>query len=626
MDKKFFKTKKTFLLMILTMSPLSLEARIDKKREKEVLINPYSRENRAQHEKVFSLTEDKDFLQYLKETFLIHKDLRLEEMKKTFLPSEVTSYNIFFKNKILCEQSLKVIKNSQVDPLVFGKKIYLLENHSSSEDFSFLPKAKKIAQSFHTKEEGSKFFVSSGEACYFYEENKLTPAYLFKIQVDKKVYEIFVSQEKILKTKELFLSLEKEVTGKIQTYAKNSILSDLKTFPFSFTGTGFLENNRFETYLDTGAPANLTRAYSKEHQFIYSPEDPFFAEASVFAHAANIYNFFLELGFKEWSTEPFLIKIYSLFGENKSSNNAMYVPYDEEFNNRPVISIGKGDGLVLKNLLLDSDVISHELSHHIIFSTLTSTVEESLAIHEGLADYFSFAYSGDACLGETICPETSLACVVYKKCLRTGSNSLLFDDENLMGLDWHKEGQIISGVLWDLRRDLGEKIVDKLILRSIGYFISDAGYYSLILSLMRADELLYKGKHQCQIFDSFLRRGFDSYLEDVSCDDLSKWKEPEGTDSEDYLRNDKKEPIINNENYEDNTTCGSTVYVRNFRDNDALFFIFLVLAPLLFAILHRIAYYKWLYKLFSFHLIWRQHKKKMSHQEKRRRKSRKSSL
>ena len=56
------------------------------------------------------------------------------------------------------------------------------------------------------------------------------------------------------------MSLEKEVTGKIQTYAKNSILSDLKTFPFSFTGTGFLENNRFETYLDTGAPANLTRA------------------------------------------------------------------------------------------------------------------------------------------------------------------------------------------------------------------------------------------------------------------------------------------------------------------------------------------------------------------------------
>ena len=38
MDKKFFKTKKTFLLMILTMSPVSLEARIDKKREKGVLV------------------------------------------------------------------------------------------------------------------------------------------------------------------------------------------------------------------------------------------------------------------------------------------------------------------------------------------------------------------------------------------------------------------------------------------------------------------------------------------------------------------------------------------------------------------------------------------------------------
>ncbi len=600
-----------------------VEARIDEKRGKGVLINPYSRENRAQHETVFSLSEDGDFLHYLKDTFLTHKDLRLEEMEKKFLPSEVTEYNIFFKSRILCEQSMKVIKKIQVDPLVFGEKIFLRENYSPIEDFSFLPEAKKIAASFNTEEKASKFFLSSGKACYFYKENKLTPAYLFKIQVDKKPYEIFVSQEKILKTKELFLSLEKEVTGEIQTYAENSLLSDLEIFPFYFKGTGFLENNRFETYLDTGAPADLTRASSKEHKFIYSPDDPFFAEASVFAHAENIYNFFLNLGFKDWRTKPFLIKIYSLFGAKKSSNNAMYVPYDEEFNNRPVISIGKGDGLVLKNLLLDSDVISHELSHHVIFSTLTSTVGESLAIHEGLADYFSFAYSGDACLGETICPDTSLACVVHKKCLRTGSNSLIFDDENLMGLDWHKEGQIISGVLWDLRLDMGEKLVDKLVLNSIGYFIHDTGYYGLILSLMRADEFLYKGKHQCQIFDSFLKRGFGSYLEDVSCDDISKWKEPEGTSSQDYLRNGEKEPIINNKNYEDNTTCGSAVYFRN---NNFLFLIFLVLSPLLFALLHRIVYYKWLYKLFPLQWVWHQHKKKITHSNEGQRKSRKSSL
>jgi|GEM_PF-3940542 len=626
MNQKFFKTKKTFLLMIFAFPSLFLQAKIDKRREKGVLINPYSRENRVQHEKVFSLVEQKDFLEYLKETFLAHENLHFEEIRKNFLPDEVTEYSVFFKNKILCEQSMKVIKNKQIDPLVFGETLSLKESHVTSEDFSFSSAARKIAQSFYTEEKGGKFFLSSGESCYFYEENKLIPAYLFKIKIDQKSYELFVSKEKILKTKELFLSFEKEVTGEVQTYAQNSLLSDLEIFQFSFKGTGFLENKRFETHLDTGTPSGVTKAYSKEHKFIYSPEDPFFAQASVFAHAEGIYNFFLQLGFKEWRTKPFLIKIYSLFGENKTSNNAMYVPYDEEFDNRPVISIGKGDGLVLKNLLLDSDVISHEMSHHVIFSTLTSTVGESLAIHEGLADYFSFAYSGDACLGETICPETSLACVVYKKCLRTGSNSLIFDDENLIGLDWHKEGQIISGVLWDLRRDLGEKIVDKLVLRSIGYFLSDIGYYGLILSLMRADELLYKGKHQCQIFDSFLRRGFGSYLEGLSCEDVSKWKEPEGTSSEEYLRNHEKDTVINKENYEDNTTCGSALYFQNLKNKNFIFVVFLVLAPLFFAILHRLVYYKWLYKILSLQWIWQRNKKQIVYTDDGRQKPRKSSL
>ena len=80
----------------------------------------------------------------------------------------------------------------------------------------------------------------------------------------------------------------------------------------------------------------------------------------------------------------------------------------------PSIKIDDGDGLVLQNLITDGDVVSHELGHHIIFKTLTSTIGESLVLQEGLADAFAFFRTSNACLGESICPKNSSACIMLR--------------------------------------------------------------------------------------------------------------------------------------------------------------------------------------------------------------------
>ena len=72
-----------------------------------------------------------------------------------------------------------------------------------------------------------------------------------------------------------------------------------------------------------------------------------------------------------------------------SKNNALYVPKETE-TDAAKIMIGNGDGNILKNLPQDREVISHELGHHIIYHHITQTSGESLILHEGLADFFTF--------------------------------------------------------------------------------------------------------------------------------------------------------------------------------------------------------------------------------------------
>ena len=80
--------------------------------------------------------------------------------------------------------------------------------------------------------------------------------------------------------------------------------------------------------------------------------------------------------------------------------------------------------------------------------SITRISGESLVLHEGLSDFFTFARTGNACLGESICPATSDFCYVPNQCLRTGDNDLALGDA-ISSPEPHMKSQFISG-LWDL--------------------------------------------------------------------------------------------------------------------------------------------------------------------------------
>lgn len=107
---------------------------------------------------------------------------------------------------------------------------------------------------------------------------------------------------------------------------------------------------------------------------------------------------------------------------------------------------------MLTNLPVDADVIGHEFGHHIIYQTITSVSGESLILHEGLADYFTFAHTKDDSLGESICPAGSLACWTKGQCLRTANNDINFSSLEYTNLICRSESPGVVGQDTENRR------------------------------------------------------------------------------------------------------------------------------------------------------------------------------
>ncbi|MEN9826420.1 MAG: hypothetical protein RI953_2165, partial [Pseudomonadota bacterium] len=89
-------------------------------------------------------------------------------------------------------------------------------------------------------------------------------------------------------------------------------------------------------------------------------------------------------------------------GEDTTPDNAQYLWAGNTGRGSPEILIGYG-GYVsgqsncykLRDLGKDMDVIMHEFGHHIVFRGLSNAKSQSVALHEGFADYFTYAISGN---------------------------------------------------------------------------------------------------------------------------------------------------------------------------------------------------------------------------------------
>ncbi|MDD9950064.1 MAG: hypothetical protein OXT67_00720 [Zetaproteobacteria bacterium] len=328
------------------------------------------------------------------------------------------------------------------------------------------------------------------------------------------------------------------VTGKVQAYTHNAIDGGLSQFELPLVGNNKLESDQFVTIIENQEDTSFTQAEESSHEFIYDPSDERFSEASIFANAHRMLDYFKSLGYTWEEPDPIKLVVHAVLGG--TSNNALYEPSTGSPNTHyPRISIGDGDGVTLQNLATDRDVVAHEFGHHIIFRYLKQTTGESLVLHEGLADYFVFAQTEDTCLGESICPADSNICTKPSQCLRSADVSTQYGDDVYRSSPPHRRGQVISATLWDLRSSLGGDTVNRLVFKALPFLTKTAGFEELIIAMLLSDKEHYGSQHGCTVLAAFNQRGFTSFTSHLDCNDESTWEMSSGLVSTEVTRTTK---------------------------------------------------------------------------------------
>ena len=435
-----------------------------------------------------------------------------------------------FQNIPLCISGVKVKTNGKGFPIVFGEvpQVDTFPNHVEWFDLR-TKKYPFIAESESTK-------------CWLPKNKTLVPAYLWKrANWDGRYFRIIVDEDSEIYKEPLFF----EAMASVHAYTSGPADGEIKEYNIALLETGYLESEFFKT--ETG---KFARAFKEDFRFHYLPTQVEFQETSVFAHAEEIRGFFSSHGWEWTEKKPMTLQIHATL--QNSRNNGLYEP--ETSSSNPKISLGDGDGVRLANLPLDADVIFHEFSHHIIYRSLKAGTDESIILHEGLADAFTFLKTGNACLGESICPNNAFSvCQIVNQCLRTGENSFVIGSQEYtdMGSQNHLKGQVISAIVWELRSILDDDALTKTLLKSIEYLYRNSGLKDWVISMMVADQDLNQGQNVCAIYDKALEKGFGELLQGVQCQNSDMWPRLNGQEGSEGIKDkDKsKNPI----------SCGTTL-------------------------------------------------------------------
>lgn len=424
--------------------------------------------------------------------------------------TEIKTYEFAVNGIPLCNFQVKANSVRNAEPVVFGN-IPQLDDLTPA--YATWPNA-DIAFDYMegmAREAGvvGEFNFVRKEQCFHVENRSLVPVWIMYGEADQLLYKAMVSDDRGYYFEPQFF----HATGTAKIYTTNKKTGTLQDYTLNdLTGNGYLESSKFYTNVSDGR----ARAYNASHNFVFNPGTSEFDETSIFTNASRTLDWFEQHGYANFGTKKLKLNVHALIGD--TPNNALYQPGPDN----PSISVGDGDGEVLRDMGSDSDVVSHEFGHHVVFNTLTSVIGESLDMHEGLADFFTFAKTGDPCLAESICTESNKAgCVAYQGqlCLRSASNTYTVD--TLGTLDAHRRGQFISGMLWDMREKDGIPAEDltKIVLKGVDSLLSSSKYEHLVLSLLIADQNYFDGQYCQIIYERAKARGLGKRMKDFNCND-----------------------------------------------------------------------------------------------------------
>ena len=444
---------------------------------------------------------------------------------------QVSSYDFYIASNKLCDGESHIYKFNNGK---FSFKLRLQEIKDTDTPY--------LNWQSWSDVDNDPFDTMKYEKCIFNDGGYLVAAWKLLVMDEELPYEVIIDNfGSELRRSKMYADVASGVVG---AYERNAVedAGAVSTFGLDFEEAAPGLRKMKNIFLESDpSPEDQMYANDDNYEFVFDPdtEPDEFAEASAFLHANLQLSYFFENEYTWVGDRPLQIRVNHLFNNNDRDNAAYFPVFSKSL---PTIFIGSGSGVILQDLALDRDVISHELGHHVVFRSITDFQEPSVTLHEAYADFFSYDSTDNSCLGESICVGDDAvteggSCWVgasspvhSTKCLRTAESDLTLQEAESLGLPFHFLSQVLSGMLWDMRRattstsvadieglGLDKEIVRKLAHNSIDFLPSQAGYLEFVLGLMEADLALTDGANLALIFRAAQNRGLGPYLTDIDC-------------------------------------------------------------------------------------------------------------
>ncbi|HYN88526.1 MAG TPA: M36 family metallopeptidase [Ardenticatenaceae bacterium] len=263
-------------------------------------------------------------------------------------------------------------------------------------------------------------------------------------------------------------------------------------------GSGYLRGDWANVVSETGDPA-----YSADNSFLYGRSDDRFEQVMAYFWVTEAQKYIQSLGFGS-TRRPINMESQDVRINQWGQDNSY------SWDKKDVLRFGKGD----VDDAEDAEIILHEYGHAIQDSQMTpfggfGTSAEAGAIGEGFGDYWA------ATVSAVVAPTPDPACVgdwdsvsytsSVPHCLRRVDRDLRYP-QDLTGRV-HRDGQIWSRALWDIRTSLGNVKADTLILEAQFDFAPDTSMPAAARATVAAAQRLYGRSVANTVRAAFQARG-----------------------------------------------------------------------------------------------------------------------
>jgi hypothetical protein len=238
--------------------------------------------------------------------------------------------------------------------------------------------------------------------------------------------------------------------------------------------------------------------------FRFMPDDSSFDQVNLYWHVDHyLHDFMGTLGYPG-PPDPLVVRLHFNSGSLPALTDGNYVTFA-----LPISGFSRESSRA-------ADIVYHELGHAVMYGYGIQPGDphrEANALHEGLADYFSAAFTGDPAIGEW------LYITFPNGVTRVDQPAPPWDyahyDQVAFGAspngEAHANGMILSSALWDLRGQIGAS-ADSLVLEALAYLPTHPTWAQFANGLFFADRDHHGARYWRTIGEVLRRRGISGVV------------------------------------------------------------------------------------------------------------------